>query len=116
MMHLMTSTDLMRALRISRSTLYRLKKRGLPTVGGGKLARYDSEQALEWFHWYSHQTNTPTNILAAGDYRCGTCGFEGTLPVAIALTQRGPCPQCGSRDIPVRVNDHSSADTIRKFC
>ena len=115
MMELMTSQELMRALKVSRSTLYRLKKLGLPTVGGGKLARYDSEQALEWFHRHSHQTNTPTNILAAGDYRC-TCGFEGTLHIPIALTQRGPCPQCGSRDIPVRMNDHSSADTNIKFC
>ena len=63
MMELMTSGELMRALKVSRSTLHRLKKMGLPTIGGGKLARYDPEKAIEWFHLNSHLTSMSKTML-----------------------------------------------------
>ena len=101
MMELMTSGELMRALRVSRSTLHRLKKMGLPTIGGGKLARYDPEKAIEWFDRNSHLTHAPEK-LSVGDYRCG-CGFEATLREARAPAQLGACPRCGTREMPVKM-------------
>ena len=103
-------SELRSTLNISRSTEHRLLKHGLPCLGAGRLRRYDERATVEWFGAHARRTNPTVSVLEPGAYRC-TCGFEGTLHIAIALTQRGPCPQCGSRDIPVRVNDHSSADT-----
>ena len=97
MMELMTSQELMHALKVSRSTLHRLKKMGLPTVGGGKLARYDPERALEWFNEHWHQTKAATTMLAAGDYQCPTCNFQGIIQTDIAATKIGACQNCGSR-------------------
>ena len=106
MMELVTSQELMRALKVSKSTFFRMKKLGLPTVGGGKLARYDPARALEWFHLNSHLTRvhqkTSKAILEPGNYRC-ECGFEGTLHEAIDRSKVGACPQCGATKAPVRV-------------
>ena len=99
MMELLTSQELMGALKISRSTLHRLKRRGLPTVGSGKLIRYDPAQTMEWFRNHAHQPNTSATMLAPGDYRCGHCGFEGTLLKALYRARAGPCPKCGGQDI-----------------
>jgi ribosomal protein L37AE/L43A len=100
MMELMTSQELMRALKVSKSTLFRLKKMGLPTVGGGKLARYDPEKAIEWFDRNSHLTHAPEK-LPPGDYECPTCHFQGIIQTAIAATKIGACQNCGSRAKPV---------------
>ncbi len=101
MVELLTSQELMKALKISRSTLVRLKKKGLPMVGAGKLARYNPEQALQWFHAHTQPPSISPKILPPGDYQCGECGFQGSIQ---RPTVPGHCPQCGSTDLPRRVN------------
>ena len=102
MIELLTSQELMHALKVSRSTLHRLKKMGLPTVGGGKLVRFDPVQALEWFDQNSHLTSAP-EMLPVGDYACRGCGYEARIEMPMAP---GPCPRCGSKERPVRITAH----------
>jgi predicted Zn-ribbon and HTH transcriptional regulator len=101
-MTFLTPTELRTTLKISRSTEHRLLKNGMPSIGAGRLRRYEEEAAVEWFRTYAHQATTSKNMLAPGDYRCA-CGFEGTLEKA---TTPGPCPRCGSREMPGRVTLH----------
>jgi hypothetical protein len=100
-MNFLTPSELRHTLKISRSTEHRLFNNGMPSIGGGRLRRYDQEAAVEWFRSHAHQSTTSTNILAPGDYQCGTCGFQGSIQQP---TVPGPCPQCGSTDFPRRVN------------
>ena len=101
-MTLLTGNEVCDTLRISRSTLHRLRKAGLPSIGHGRLTRFDQDEVLGWFDQFSHLTHAP-EMLPVGDYRCGQCGFEGTLRKAIALTRVAPCPKCNSKVIPLRV-------------
>ena len=102
-MNFLTPTELRHTLKISRSTEHRLLKSGMPSIGGGRLRRYEEEAAVEWFSQHAHERTTSRNVLAPGDYRCG-CGFEGSLRQAMPTTQLGTCPQCGTREMPRRVN------------
>ena len=95
-MKLLTSLELCDTLRISRSTLGRLRKRGLPSVGGGRLARFDSAQAVAWFDQHSHQPKTTNDVLQAGDYVCRKCRFTATLDEATDRSKIRTCPQCGA--------------------
>jgi len=94
--------ELRHTLKISRSTEHRLLKSGMPSIGGGRLRRYEEEAAIEWFRNY--QPNTTSNVLEAGDYLCGQCRFEGTISEPFEATRLGPCPRCGSRERPIRVD------------
>jgi hypothetical protein len=103
-MNFLTPTELRRTLKISRSTEHRLLKNGMPSIGGGRLRRYEQEEAVAWFRIHANETTTPKPMLEPGAYRCGQCGFEATLREPRAPTQLGACPRCGSRETPVRVN------------
>ncbi len=48
-MNFLTPTELRDILRISGSTEHRLLKSGMPSIGGGRLRRYDQGEAAEWF-------------------------------------------------------------------
>ena len=48
-MELLTARELMALLKISRATLYRLLEAGLPSIGYGRLRRFDREEVLEWY-------------------------------------------------------------------
>ncbi len=100
-MTFLTPTELRHTLKISRSTEHRFLKHGMPSVSSGRLRRYDETAVVEWFRNFAHQANTSRNMLEPGDYRCGTCGFLGVIQQP---TRPGPCPQCGIRQIPIRVN------------
>ena len=102
-MTFLTPTELRDTLRISKSTEHRLLKNGMPSIGGGRLRRYDPETAVEWFRTHGHETTTSKPMLEPGDYQC-ECGFKGTLRKPMPILQLGACPQCGTRDIPRRVN------------
>ncbi len=99
-MNFLTPTELRSTLKISRSTEHRLLRSGMPSICKGRLRRYDTEASIGWFRTYAHQADTSSNMLAPGDYRC-RCGFEGTIQQPMAP---GPCPQCGTRQIPIRVD------------
>lgn len=99
-MPLLSSQELRDTLRISRSTLYRLKQAGMPCIGGGRLTRYDQETALEWFCTHAHQLHT-TTLLPPGEYACRTCSFTGIIAKP---TRPGRCPQCGSTALPQRLD------------
>ena len=70
-MTFLTPTELRTTLKISRSTEHRLLKSGMPSIGGGRLRRYDPEAAVQWFGTFAHQINTSKNMLEPGDYACG---------------------------------------------
>lgn len=48
MQSLVTETQLMQQLCISRTTAWRLRQAGLPCIRLGRGIRYNVEQALEW--------------------------------------------------------------------
>lgn len=93
--------ELRHTLRISRSTEHRLLKSGMPSIGGGRLRRYDQDAAVEWFRNHAQQPDALTRVLAPGDYQCGECGFQGSIQ---RPTVPGPCPQCGSTATPEKVD------------
>ena len=101
-MNFLTPTELRNTLKISRSTEHRLLKSGMPSIGGGRLRRYDQEAAVEWYGQNAHQS-TAKIMLDPGDYRCRQCDFQGTIHQPMAPA---PCPGCGSRERPVRVTAH----------
>lgn len=103
-MNFLKFSELRSTLNISRSTEHRLLKSGMPSIGGGRLRRYDQEAAVEWFHTHAQRTDTSTKMLDPGDYQCSQCGFAGTLQKAIVPTQMAPCPNCSTRDTPIRVD------------
>ena len=86
--------ELRHTLKISRSTEHRLLKSGMPSIGGGRLRRYEEEAAIEWFRNY--QPNTTSNVLQAGDYKCRECHFAATLDEATERSKIRACPQCGA--------------------
>jgi hypothetical protein len=90
------------ALSISRSTEHRLLRAGMPSIGRGRLRRYDEQAAMVWFSRYTHQATSTTPMLDPGDYQC-ECGFEGTLEKAIECSKIAACPQCGTRERPQKV-------------
>lgn len=53
-MDLLTESQLCEWLRVSRSTLYRQRERGLPHTRIGGQVRYDLEQVLEWLERQKH--------------------------------------------------------------
>src|SRR5210317_1547207 len=105
-MTFLTPSELRDTLRISKSTEHRLLKSGMPSIGGGRLRRYDQEAAVEWFRNYSPQANTSTTLLEPGDYQCTGCGFQGIIQRAIEATKIGACRNCGSKATPILVNAH----------
>ncbi len=102
-MTLLTAHELCDSLHISRSTLHRLKKVGLPSIGSGRLARFDGDKVLGWYDQYSHLIHAP-DMLAAGIYQCRGCHYEATVPEPTDATRLGPCRRCGSRERPIRVD------------
>lgn len=96
-MTLCTPHELCDALRISRSTLHRLRKAGLPSIGSGRLARFDQDAVLGWYDRYSHQTTPATTMLFVGVYGCRECHYAATISEPTDVTRLQECPQCGSR-------------------
>ena len=47
---LLSERELVRALKVSRTTLWRLRAQGLPAVQLGRLVRYDLRQVREWLN------------------------------------------------------------------
>jgi len=47
--HYLATKELMDTLSISRSTVNRMVKRGLPHIRVGAVRRFPMEQVLEWF-------------------------------------------------------------------
>jgi len=103
-MKLLTAHELCDTLRISRSTLHRLKKAGLPAISGGRLTRFDPDKVLGWFAQYSPQTTPAITLLPPGDYRCKTCSFQGTIDRAFLPDEVSACPKCGTLARPIRVD------------
>ena len=103
-MTFLTPTEFRHTLKISRSTEHRLLKNGMPSIGGGRLRRYDPDAAVEWFRTHAHPTNTSSTMLEPGDYQCRGCHYEATIPEPIEATRLGQCPQCGLKERPIRVN------------
>lgn len=47
-MHLMNMAELMEFLRVKRSTVYKLRDEGLPTIHLGRVVRFDREEIIRW--------------------------------------------------------------------
>ena len=99
-MPILTGNELCATLRISKSTLNRLKKAGLPSIGRRRLARFDLDLTIKWYDGFSTRTQVP-EMLPVGDYECRVCGYEAIIEMPMTP---GPCPKCGTRQIPIRVD------------
>lgn len=98
-MNFLKPAELRDTLRISRSTEHRLLRSGMPSIGVGRLRRYDQEAAVEWFRTHAHETTTSRAALTPGLYQCPGCGFQGHIQKPMVP---GPC-RCGSKATPVRI-------------
>lgn len=49
MANLVTETELCEQLKVSRTTLWVLRRKGLPFIRIGSLVRYEIEEVLNWF-------------------------------------------------------------------
>ncbi len=103
-MKLLTAHELCDTLRISRSTLHRLKKAGLPAISGGRLTRFDQDASLKWFAQHSQQIKPATTLLFVGAYECQECHYEATISEPTDVTRLQECPRCASRERPIRVD------------
>ena len=65
----LTPTELRDTLRISRSTEHRLLKSGMPSIGAGRLRRYDERATVEWFGAHARQ-RTLAGILLRRMHAC----------------------------------------------
>ena len=99
---LLTLGETMDFLKVSRATLYRLMEDGLPSMGNGRLRRFERKAVLRWYEG----DETPAQIqpvtpepalLPPGLYEC-TCGFTGQVARPFRLEELGPCPRCGGRE------------------
>lgn len=54
----LTVEDVAEMLQVTRTTIYNLKKKGLPFIKLGKNIRFDQEQVVEWV---KSNTMTETN-------------------------------------------------------
>lgn len=52
----LTIEDIAEMLQVTRTTIYNLKKRGLPFIKLGKNVRFDKDEVVEWVR--SQQTST----------------------------------------------------------
>ncbi len=68
-MQLLTARELRQTLKISRTTLFRLLQKGLPSVGTGRLRRYELDAVLRWMNGRGPQDDEIT-LMRAGMYRC----------------------------------------------
>ena len=102
-MALFTSKELCAHLKISRATLGRLRRRGLPGVGGGRLVRFDPAQAVAWYDQYNH-LSPALGMLVVGAYACQKCHYAATISEPTDVTRLQECPQCSSRKRPEKVD------------
>ena len=102
MSELLTLRELLTFLQISRPTAYRLLSRGMPSIGTGRLRRFEREAVLRWYEG----DETPAHIqpvtpepalLPPGLYRCQGCHWVGHVPRPFHVGELGPCPRCGGR-------------------
>lgn len=71
-MDYLTVRELMALLKVSRATLYRLLEAGLPSIGTGRLRRFEREAVLRWFA--GRGRGEASAVLPDGKYRCDGCG------------------------------------------
>jgi len=95
-MKLLTSLELCDTLRISRSTLARLRKAGLPALGGGRLVRFDSAQAVAWYDQHAQPIKPATTMLFVGAYGCQQCRYTAVISEPTAIAHLQECPECSS--------------------
>lgn len=56
-MQLMNMPELMEFLKVKRSTIYKLRDEGLPTIHLGRVIRFDREEIIRWLR--SRQRSDP---------------------------------------------------------
>ena len=90
---LVTGREVMAFLRISRATLYRFMDRGLPSLGQGRLRRFEREAVREWVETAGAEAEPPVVL-----YQCRGCGvrIEDSNPEPLQA-----CPRCRSRKVRV---------------
>jgi predicted DNA-binding transcriptional regulator AlpA len=88
---LLTTAELCTFLRLSRSSVWRLRQAGLPTLAVRGLLRFDRERVLAWLA--EPAASAPADpLLPPGEYRCRGCGFTGMITQARpASTMRCAC-------------------------
>ncbi len=83
-------------LGVSRATIYRLKRKGLPFLKVGGLTRFPKIQVISWLEEETQKKGMDDIILSIGVYRCLACGYVGDVTEAISL-KVVRCPQCQTK-------------------
>ncbi|MBI3458455.1 MAG: helix-turn-helix domain-containing protein [Candidatus Rokubacteria bacterium] len=85
---LLSTQDLADALRVSRSTLWRLRQDGLPVLRVRGTMRFDLTEVKGWL-----AAADPKAQLSPGRYRCRRCSYVGDVPASVARAEVR-CPRC----------------------
>ena len=96
-MELLTPRELYQALKISKTTLYRLLQRGLPSIGTGRMRRFEDLAVRQWLETGEAQAPTPT-LMPPGSYECQTCLLHIT-DCKLRLRDDFFCPACKGQDV-----------------
>ncbi len=96
-MELLTPRELRHALKISKTTLYRLLQKGLPSVGTGRLRRFEERAVRQWLETGEAQAPTPT-LMPPGYYECRTCLLHITNS-KLRLQNDFFCPACKGQEV-----------------
>ncbi len=103
-MQLLTARELRQTLKISRTTLYRLLQKGLPSVGTGRLRRYELDAVLRWMNGRGPHVDEIT-FHRAGIYRCTNgCRERNGRPLTWTANKPFPddkfyCRECFNRSL-----------------
>ncbi len=105
-MQLLTARELRHTLKISRTTLFRLLQKGLPSVGAGRLRRFELDTVLRWMNGRGSEADEIT-FMRPGIYRCANpnnCGRSTYRPPIFTFKDPIPgdkfyCPTCFNRSL-----------------
>lgn len=88
---LLTLREAMAVLKVSRATVFRLLRMGLPSTGVGRLRRFSREAV---FAWWTRLGGLP------GLYKCSLCARESRRDIPTPPESR-VC-QCGARGLEIK--------------
>lgn len=63
-MQLMNMPELMEFLKVKRSTIYKLREEGLPTIHLGRVVRFDREEIIRWLRSRQRSDPAPRSLEA----------------------------------------------------
>jgi hypothetical protein len=88
-MEFWTAREVRGILKVSKATYHRLLSAGLPSIGNGRLRRFEPDATWRWFTHYARSPRIP-----ARTYACVRCRIWWTIPPRVS-PKAVRCRACG---------------------